>query len=136
MDLYVLDVPGAVYLDAFDVPRDLAGILGGLESAYSAGFYLGMIEGGEFRPGLPLARRLSRLCGSTIKCHVVDSHGERVFLYGREVWGEHVKSWGEGFTVVVNEAGEPLGWGVVKAKRGGRVLVPSLDLGWYLRRGG
>jgi 60S ribosome subunit biogenesis protein NIP7 len=136
VELYVLEVPGAAYKDAFDVPQSLSGVVESLEAAYSAGFYLGMIKREEFKPGLPLARRLSRLCGPQLRCHVVDSHGEKIFLYGREVWEEHVKSWGQGLSVVVNEAGEPLGWGVDKAKRGRRVLVPSVDLGWYLRRGG
>lgn len=136
LELYVLEVPKAIYVDAFDVPPGLYRLLGSLESAYSAGFYLGMIRGGEFKPGLPLAWRLSRLCGVTLRCHVVDPHGEKVFLYGREVWGEHVREWGEGLSIVLNERGEPLGWGVVKAKRGRRVLEPSMDLGWYLRRGG
>ncbi len=136
VELYVLEVPNAAYVDAFDVPHGIAGVLKGLEAVYSAGFYLGMIRGNEFKPGLPLARRLSRLCGYTLRCHIVDSHGEKIFLYGREVWEEHVKTWGEDFSVVVNESREPLGWGIVKAKRGRRVLVPSVDLGWYLRRGG
>jgi len=137
VSLAVLVVPGARYYDVFDVPGWALGV-SGEAGAFSAGFYLGYIEGDSFKPGLPLAFRLSRLCGLAIKCHRVDSFGEKVFLYGKTFFEEHVVEWGRGLSVVLGPHGEPLGWGypVDKPKKGGRGLEPLMDLGWYLRRGG
>ena len=135
--LYLLEVPGARYYDAFDVPGWAVEVASEAGS-FSAGFYLGRIEAGSFTPGLPLAFRLSRLCGLVIDCHRVDEFGEKVFLYGKPVYEDHVTAWAPGLSVVLGPRGHPLGWGRPedKAKRGRRVLAPIVDLGWYLRRGG
>ncbi len=137
VSIAVLEVPGARYQDIFDVPGwslEATGPTG----AFSAGFYIGYIEGGRFKPGLPLAWRLSRLCGIALQCHEVDEFGEKVFLYGKPVYEDHVRAWAPGVSVVLGPRGDPLGWGRPedKAKKGGRLLAPIADLGWYLRRGG
>ncbi len=137
---YVLEVPGASYKDIFDVPGLLARVLPALGSLYLAGYYVGSMEGDEFRPGLPLAQRLARLCDLGARCIVLDARGVRAFLYGNEVQGEHVLSFAEGLSIVVDPHGEALGWGVgrkVRLKTKAQALVePVKDLGWYLRRGG
>jgi 60S ribosome subunit biogenesis protein NIP7 len=136
-----LVVPGARYFDVFDAPLTVLKSLGAAgESLYAAGFYLGYIEGYSFTPSLPLGQRMSRLCGHSIDCIVLDGEGERFFLYGRRVYGDHVVEWLPGFRLVVNTEGEFLGWGNgVSAEKGGvsfKIVEPVKDLGWYLRRGG
>ena len=137
---YVLEVPGASYMDVFDVPRPLERLLPEVGAMYSAGYYVGSIEGEEFRPGLPLAHRLARLCGLGLRCIVLDVKGSMAFLYGKEVQEDHVLRFSEGLAVVVDPYGEALGWGVgrkVRLKTKTQALVePVKDLGWYLRRGG
>ncbi|MCE4612491.1 MAG: hypothetical protein F7C07_01475 [Desulfurococcales archaeon] len=136
-----LVVPGARYFDVFDVPLKILqslGVVGG--SVYAAGFYIGYIEEFSFTPSLALSQRLSRLCGHGVDCIVVDSEGERFFLYGRRVHEDHLVKWLPGLRPVVNEAGEALGWGsgAVVESRGisFKIVEPVKDLGWYLRRGG
>jgi len=131
-----LEVPGARYIDVFDVPTGIAELLGYFEGHYAAGLYIGYIEGGRFKPSLPLARRLSSLCGVKLRCIVLDEEGEKRFLYGRTVRGGRVVEWVEGLTVVLNRLGEPLGWGLGLLRGGERIVKPVWDLGWYLRRGG
>ncbi|MEB3779142.1 MAG: hypothetical protein GSR85_02770 [Desulfurococcales archaeon] len=136
-----LQVPGAVYYDVFDVPPPIARILGKLPGVYSAGYYIGYIEGLSFTPSIPLAVRLSRLCTSIMECIVLNAEGERLFIYGKSVWGDDkITKWKPGLAVVVNDNGEALGWGrgkTIKFKGSTiPVVEPVRDLGWYLRRGG
>ncbi len=135
-----LEVPGASYYDVFDVPLQVAKLLGAFPGVYSAGYYIGYIEESSFKPSIQLAIRLSRLCGQTIKCIVVDEDGERLFIYGRRVSSSKIKLWKPGLAIVVNKRGEALGWGrgkTIKFKGSTiPVVEPVRDLGWYLRRGG
>lgn len=132
----VLEVPRARYKDVFDVPVEIAELLDKLQTHYAAGLYLGYIEGDKFKPSLPLARKLSKLCNTRLKCIVLDWEGEKRFLYGRMVRGAHIIAWVEGLTVVLNPIGEPLGWAMGVTRGNERVVKPVWDLGWYLRRGG
>ncbi len=138
-NIMVLEVPGSKFHDVFDVPVSVARSLVAIGGLYSAGFYLGMIDSGLFKPSLPLAWRLSRMCGNPIKCIVLDEGAARRFLYGRPV-ARGVVEWRAGLSIVVDRLGEVLGWGKGKAisRSGGTVKVvePVWDLGWYLRRGG
>jgi 60S ribosome subunit biogenesis protein NIP7 len=131
-----LQVPRSRYVDVFDVPEHLVELLEQLDSHYAAGMYLGYLEGDRFKPGLPLARKLSRLCGVRLCCIVLSEEGEKRFLYGRIVWESNVVNWCDGLSVVVNTLGEPLGWGLGVSEEGRRFVKPVWDLGWYLRRGG
>jgi len=138
--LRLLELPNASYHDVFEVPEWYEELSPVTLNVYSAGDYLGLLararSGYIFKPGLPLAHRLAGLCNTSIKCHVVDERGEKVFLYGKPVDLSHVISLGRGVTVVINRVGEALGWGRLKAIKGKMVLEPLADLGWYLRRGG
>lgn len=131
-----LDIPGALYTDIFDVPDWVLDLMNALPSHYSAGLYIGYIEGNRFKPSLPLARTLSPMCGEALRCAIVNEDGEKRFLYGRQLDESHLITWVKGLTIVVNEFKEPLGWGLglVRGKR--KVIKPVWDLGWYLRRGG
>mgnify|MGYP001770649168 CR=1 FL=1 len=137
---YVLEVPGAKYHDVFDVPEGAEAVVKRLSSAYSAGYYIGSLQGERFVPGLPLALRLQRLCGVSMECIVVDTRGAKVFLYGMPVEDQHILKFYEGVRVVLDPLGEAIGWGVgVKVTLKNvttRRVDPVKDLGWYLRRGG
>ncbi|MCE4623986.1 MAG: hypothetical protein F7B11_04475 [Caldisphaeraceae archaeon] len=123
--------------DVFDLP--LFPKLVVKKYLYSLGFYVGYIKDKVFYPSLMLSKRLSRLCFLGI-CNRVDDFGEKVFLYNRRVFEEHIVEFRKGISIVVNERGEPLGWGVGKAiyvkNKEIKVVDPLKDLGWYLRRGG
>ena len=137
---YVLEVPGARYHDVFDVPEGAEAVIKRLPSAYSAGYYIGSLEGARFVPGLPLAQRLQRLCGAAIECIVLDSRGAKAFLYGKPVEEQNILEFHEGVKVVLDPLREAIGWGVgVKVTLKNvttRRVDPVKDLGWYLRRGG
>ena len=141
----VLEVPGGKYLDVFDATIEVEQALITLDyTAYSIGDYIGVIDhfALKFKPGLPLAMRLSRLCGSIIRCIVISGEGERFFTYGKPVHEANIVKWLRGLRVVVNEYGDCLGWGVGverydrERKRKIRLVEPLIDIGWYLRRGG
>ena len=137
---YVLEVPGAKYHDVFDVPEGAEAVIKRLPSAYSAGYYIGSLQGERFVPGLPLALRLQRLCGVSMECIVVDTRGAKVFLYGMPVEDRHILEFHEGVRVVLDPLGEAIGWGagvkVTLKNVTTRRVDPVKDLGWYLRRGG
>ena len=124
------------YYEVYDAPRlPLPG-----DVRVIPGDFLGiLVPARAFKPSLPLAARLAGKCG-VIKCHRVTADGERFFLYGRGVLEDNIIEWHPGVGVVVNELGEPLGWGIGRiVKRGAkreRLVAPLWDLGWYLRRGG
>ncbi len=141
--LYVLDIEEAKYYDMFEIPFECfekSYLCKG--SVYSAGLYLGLIyrtpKGLGFKPGLPLAKRLSKVCKiCNRKCHVVNERGEKRFLYGKPVPKEMILNVGSRpLGIVINILGEPLGWGRIEAGGGALRLTPIMDLGWYLRRGG
>ena len=139
--IYVLDIKGASYMDAFYIPEALRSLIGEGIPAYSGGLYLGSIEGGRLNPGLPLARALAPLCGAGAKCVRLTPRGEQLFLYGRVVEGHNIVDWKPGYVIVLGSDGEAIGWGYGDMRRAGDpsrnlILKPIKDLGWYLRRGG
>jgi len=137
---HALEVPGGAYLDVFDLPTALIRIIEDLRFVYAGGYYVGSLAKSKFVPGLPLAQRLSRLCGLGLRCILLDLYGAKRFLYGERVTNEHVVRFSEGLAVVVDSQGEAIGWGIgrrVRLKTKVEVRVePVKDLGWYLRRGG
>jgi len=139
--IYVVDIAGARYRDAFYIPARLRPLIGGGMPAYSGGLYLGSIEGGRLDPGLPLARALAPLCGAGAKCVRLTPRGEQLFLYGKIVEGANIVDWKPGYVIVLSPDGEAIGWGYGDMRRAGDpsrnlILKPLKDLGWYLRRGG
>ncbi len=133
---------GPRYYDVYDPPFSAGRVCALAESTIVVpGGYLGMLAPGKrFKPSLPLARMLAPKCGAVLDCIVVSASGERFFLYGRDVFEDHIVAWVPGLRIVVNESGEALGWGegriVKRGERRVRLVAPVWDLGWYLRRGG
>ncbi|AFZ71165.1 protein involved in ribosomal biogenesis, contains PUA domain [Caldisphaera lagunensis DSM 15908] len=133
-----LVVENAFYNDIFDIPIQLKELVLNLDSIYSSGFYLGYIKKEKFYPGLPLLRRISRLCYE-INCIKLNEFGEKLFLYGKRVENDNIILFKEGFCLVLNQQNEPLGWGigkVINVHKEIKIVEPVKDLGWYLRRGG
>ncbi len=140
-DLYILKLKDAKYHDVFEISFANFEHSNTINNIYAGGLYLGLIyktsHKVKFKPGLPLARRLSKLCKTEIRCHVVNEKGEKRFLYGRTVPTRMILNIGsKPMSIVINILGEPLGWGRVELRGRTRRLVPLIDLGWYLRRGG
>lgn len=135
--LWILD-PGGEFVEAFMLTPEIERLLSdsGLGSVYSAGLNLGLIGKAGFTPSLHLARELSPLCGKPVRCAVLTPRGEKLFLYGREVYGNNVVVAGSGVSLVVSASGQPLGWGLASYRAGAPRVKPIRDLGWYLRRGG
>ncbi len=139
--IYILDIEGARYRDAFYLPVKLRSLVGRGVAAYSGGLYLGSIEDRRLKPGLPLARALKPLCSVAAKCVKLTPRGEQLFLYGRTVEGYNIVGWKPGYVIVLAPDGEAIGWGYGDMRRAGDpsrnlILKPLKDLGWYLRRGG
>ncbi|AMD30324.1 hypothetical protein SE86_01715 [Acidilobus sp. 7A] len=137
---YAIEVPEGKYFDIFDITGAVKEAATRFSSLYSAGFYIGYIDREGFHPGLPLAQRLASKCFILMDCAVLDEHGAKVFLYGKEVDEDHIVKFREGLSVVLDTLLEPLGWGIgsrirLKSRSVARVK-PVKDLGWYLRRGG
>jgi ribosome biogenesis protein Nip4 len=84
-----------------------------------------------------LLRVYAKIIGGYVK---VTEHGERLFLYGRDVFPESITEFKEplrhcDIVIVLNKYGEPLGWGRI-AGRGNSIYIQNLiDAGWYLRSG-
>ncbi|MBW2997639.1 hypothetical protein KY349_04840 [Candidatus Woesearchaeota archaeon] len=103
---------------------------------FSAGVFLGVEKGKEFRPSIAL---LDMVGVRTEKLVVVDDKAEWLFLCGRDVFAQsvvdsRVKS---GPAIVLNKRKEVLGYGDVvgdMAKRQQVYLKNILDKGDFLRR--
>jgi 60S ribosome subunit biogenesis protein NIP7 len=143
-NLIVLEVPGGSFREVFDPPEQVLEFLSEVLEwrAYAIGYYIGSIGRRGFTPSLPLAHRLAPYC-SKISCCILDDYGEKIFLYGKPVRATHITRTlpTSGPCLVLNKEVEALGWGRLKPsnslKEGGEPrLVPVIDLGWYLRRGG
>jgi ribosome biogenesis protein Nip4 len=146
--LLLLEIPGGTYYDVFDPPARVERFLEEVLSyrAYAIGMYLGILDvkRRQFKPSLVLAHRLAPYC-KEVSCCVLDSRGERFFLYNKPVREDHIIKCADpgrgGIRLVVNHRGEALGWGIVASdksikRRSKPILKPVIDLGWYLRRGG
>lgn len=103
---------------------------------FSAGVFLGVEKGKEFRPSIAL---LDMVGVQTERLVVVDDKAEWLFLCGRDVFASsvvdsRVKS---GPAIVMNKRKEVLGYGQVvgdMAKRQQVYLKNILDKGEFLRR--
>lgn len=95
------------------------------------GIFFGETKGKHFQASLPLLEELS---AHSNKKAIIDSEAEWLFLCGRDVFGEHIRSaapTASGFVLVENELGENLGLG--KMGPGGSI-TNIIDRGDYLRR--
>jgi ribosome biogenesis protein Nip4 len=111
-----------------------------LGNFYYAGMYLGKVKNGVFFPSFNLLYMLVDVAANKV---VVDCKAGWLFICGRDVFGSGIikvmgsKRKGDA-TLVLNEFGECLGFGWIKADLGGlpvEVAVKNvLDLGDFLRR--
>ena len=107
---------------------------------YYAGLYLGKVKEGKFFPSFNL---LNMLVDTSANKTVLDRKAGWLFICGRDVFRKGiVKTMGSqrkgDCTLVLNEFGECLGFGVIAAKSDKtdfKVLVRNiLDIGDFLRR--
>lgn len=141
-NIIAIERPKYEYVEVFSPSTQILNILQLIEidRLYSLGLYMGMMKPREwFKPSLPLAHKLAPY-RDRVRCIILDSNGEKYFLYGKTVFEENIEEWKPGLSLIVNEMGEALGWGTGKITNIGgrrrRVVEPIWDMGWYLRRGG
>lgn len=118
---------------------------------YAVGLYLGVLRGSrrlKLVPSLPLGSILARHGLLRKGCVYVDERGEKLFLYGRDLFASSiVRTCGRirrgDLVSVLTSRNEFLGWGIASADlhngpRGREAVAVRnlIDLGWYLRRGG
>ncbi|MFX1565765.1 MAG: NIP7 N-terminal domain-related protein [Promethearchaeota archaeon] len=106
---------------------------------YFIGLFLGELKGHEFQPSLHILQRLADEVKPAVKAILTPS-GEQQFLYGHSVEAQEFASEPHqqeetNTVIVVNTAGDGLGYGIVKKTPKRTLLKNLLDLGWYLRRG-
>ncbi|MCW4010691.1 MAG: hypothetical protein NWF05_08735 [Candidatus Bathyarchaeota archaeon] len=109
---------------------------------YCAGMYLGKVKGGVFFPSFNLLNMLVPIAANKV---ILDRKAAWLFICGRDIFRKGiVQSMGSqrrgDCTLVLNEYGECLGFGMLAADLGdasGRVVFRNvLDVGDFLRREG
>ncbi|MET1102318.1 MAG: hypothetical protein ABWW69_07590 [Pyrodictiaceae archaeon] len=133
-------------------PKTMKHILEKLDEAYLywAGIQIAMLHEDKVIPALG-ALSLLELAGIERNFVVVNERGEKLFLYGRDLFKNSIKeahlenlSCTRGIVIVLNEEMIGLGWGRVKNPRFNRrtkkviefdYIENLIDLGWYLRSG-
>lgn len=98
---------------------------------FSAGLFLGIDKKGRFKPSFDLLELLEK---RSDKKSVISPLGEKMFLYGKDVFSSEVleQSSNLGKTIVKNKRGEVLGIG--KLDKGNVRIKNFLDRGDFLRR--
>jgi ribosome biogenesis protein Nip4 len=106
---------------------------------YYAGLYLGKVKNGLFFPSFNLLNMLVPVAANKV---VLERKAAWLFICGRDVFRKGILKWmgsprkGD-YTLVVNEFGECLGFGVVFSvleQTDGVVVRNVLDVGDFLRR--
>lgn len=141
LELWVHDAtPRRFYAVAASLGRPLRTAAGDLEPE-AAGLEIGSEGRGGLELGLEGAYEVARRAQRG-RLRIRDK-AEQLFLYGRDVLGVGVARVDPDLHVgdvalVINSQGEGLGTGrlLQRPPAKGRVLIPLLDRGWYLRRGG
>ncbi|MET1128141.1 MAG: hypothetical protein ABWW70_02345 [Thermoproteota archaeon] len=113
----------------------------GRERLVAMGVHIGRING-RYIPMLGFLSLLRRIGVKPKRGYVrLTEGGAKHFLYGHDVWGESISEVARpaencrGLVAVLNERGEPIGWGRLQENHD-HILVQNLvDLGWYLRSG-
>jgi ribosome biogenesis protein Nip4 len=108
---------------------------------FYAGTYLGKMKDGAFLPSLNL---LAMIVHSDANKITVDNKTEWLFICGRDVFKKGIKNISRparkgDYTLVLNERGDCLGFGVVRSTVGkedrSKVIVRNIaDVGDFLRR--
>ncbi len=139
---------GGFFIELFAITQNMLDLILLLNKTdvqpYSAGFPLGIVKKGGFKPSLPLAKILFKKCRhQTLNFLVLDEKAERKYLYGRDVFVDIKKTKQpytikkQDYVIVVNTRFDVLGWGFIVEKVKGKVKLQNIiDVGWYLRSGG
>ena len=107
---------------------------------YVGGLYLGKVKNGMFFPSFSFLNMLSDVASNKV---VLDRKSSWLFICGRDIFRKGIKkamgSQQKGdFTLVLNEFGECLGFGIITVNLGedlGKVAIRNvLDIGDFLRR--
>jgi ribosome biogenesis protein Nip4 len=107
---------------------------------YSAGLYLGKVKTGMFFPSFNFLNMLAEMASNKV---VLDKKSAWLFICGRDIFRKGItKAMGSqqkgDFTLVLNEFGECLGFGMITVNLGealGKVAIRNvLDVGDFLRR--
>jgi len=101
---------------------------------YSVGEPIILKKGKDVRPLIPLAKYLSQVCKNKL---ILKSKLAEKITYGKTVrlslGSLKIK---EGSYLVYNEKNDFICYSNVKIDKKGIKIIPELDIGWYLRKGG
>ncbi|BFH73333.1 hypothetical protein SJAV_12770 [Sulfurisphaera javensis] len=100
---------------------------------YSLGEPILMItESGNVKPLLPLSRYLIKICKNKIvlneKMSEIITYGKPITIVNKEIEEKHY--------LAINKYGEFIAYVTVKKENNKVKIIPELDIGWYLRKGG
>jgi ribosome biogenesis protein Nip4 len=133
---YELRIHELRYKEAFVFVREdilrLAELISKRKNIYFAGIFAGSFRKSKFKVSLDLAEHLYRL-GCWNNQVVLEPHGSKSFLYGRNVEKEFVHGTGKGVVLVLNLENDVIGLGFMSEDSD--KLINLVDKGWYLRKG-
>jgi len=86
---------------------------------------------GNVKPLLPFSRYLIKLCKN--KIYLADKLAE-IITYGKLLTLNEVIE--EGAYIIMDKNDNFIAYGTVKRKKNKTKIIPVLDIGWYLRKGG
>lgn len=126
-------------IEAFCFSKEMLKLLDVLDKAdmhpYSLGLFLGTLEGGNLKPSLQLGCEIAKNIGILSRSlTIVDENYVGRIIRGAPVPVKAIVKKLEsptGIYLIVNEKGYFLAWGIIKEGK----LIPTLDVGWYLRMG-
>jgi len=88
-------------------------------------------EDGNVKPLLPFSRYLVKLCKN--KIYLPEKLAE-ILTYGKPITIKEIIE--EGAYLVMDKDENFIAYGIVKREKNETKIIPELDIGWYLRKGG
>ena len=86
---------------------------------------------GNIKPLLPLSRYLIKLCKN--KIYLSEKLAE-ILTYGNAITLREAIE--EGSYIIMDKNDNFIAYGIVKREKNKTKIIPELDIGWYLRKGG
>ena len=109
---------------------------------FTVGIHVARLRGEKLVPLLGLAAiiRLENKIPPPRGYVVINTRAEKLFLYGRDVFGENVaetktSKCKENYVLVLSQLHDPLGWGRLLRRQNTIYIQNIIDAGWYLRSG-